>query len=120
MTSPLDHSNQALQGQSFRDTDLDGADFTGADLRSADFTNASLVKADFTNAQFGIRPFVGGVILALAMAVSALAGSLLHISCRKCVNAWPHWTGTTVEGTVWGRVRFLIVWIRRPGSALVR
>ena len=74
MTSPADYSCQDLQGQPFRDADLDGADFTGADLRSADFTNASLVKADFTGAKFGIRPLAGGILLALAMAVSALAG----------------------------------------------
>ncbi|MCL1588041.1 MAG: pentapeptide repeat-containing protein [Actinomycetia bacterium] len=74
MASTTDHSSQNLSGQTFRGADLDGADFTGADLRSADFTDASLVKADFTNAKFGISPLAAGVLLALAMIVSALAG----------------------------------------------
>jgi hypothetical protein len=74
MMSPIDHSNQNLSGQSFRDADLDGADFSGADLRSADFTGASLVEADFTNALLGIRLIAGALLLGAAMVVSAVAG----------------------------------------------
>jgi hypothetical protein len=74
MTPTADHSDQDLTGQSFRGADLDGAEFTGTDLRSADFTGASLVKADFTNAKLGIRPLAGGILLGLAMIVSAMAG----------------------------------------------
>ena len=74
MTSPLDHSNQDLRGQSFRGGDLNGADFAGADLRGVDFSNASLVEADFTEARFGMGPLASAILLAAAMAVSALAG----------------------------------------------
>lgn len=74
MTPTVDHSDQDLRGQSFRDVGLDSADFAGADLLGADFTDASLVKANFTDAELGIRPVAGAILLGLAMFVSALAG----------------------------------------------